>query len=117
MVEGISGRAAFDDNIPANGSVSIRLNGGSIPAGSESRVLLGTAVPLPDSAEIRLNTVVCMPAPPPAPLPLPDVPLELNAFSVPAGTLHDGENLIEIINRSDAEIRLRWAEIHIRVGK
>lgn len=117
MVEGISGRAAFDDNIPANGSVSIRLNGGSIPAGSESRVLLGTAVPLPGSAEIRLNTVVCMPAPPPAPLPLPEVPLELNAFSVPAGTLHDGENLIEIINRSDAEIRLRWAEIHIRVGE
>ena len=55
-----------------------------------------------------------MPAPPPAPLPLPEVPLELNAFSVPAGTLHDGENLIEIINRSDAEIRLRWAEIHIQ---
>ena len=117
MVEGISGRAAFDDNIPANGSVSVRLNGGSIPAGSESRGLLGTAVPLPTSAEIRLNTVVCMPALSPAPLPLPEVPLELNAFSVPAGTLHDGENLIEIINRSDAEIRLRWAEIHIRVGE
>lgn len=114
MVEGIPGRAAFDEIIPANSSASVRLNCGTIPTKNKSCVILGTAVPLSQTVEVRLNTIVCMSTTLPAALPLPEVPLKLNVFSVPAGTLHDGENLIEIINMGNTEIRLQWAEIHVQ---
>ncbi len=111
--EGSTGQNAFCSELPPGRCISVRVNAGPGNNNRRGHVLLGfdREVPL-GQLEVRLNTVPCSGSPDFA---LPEFPENMTgvAFAIPPGTLHNGENMIEVRNLSDGQLLLQWAEIAI----
>lgn len=92
---------------------TIRLNIGSIGKNSRSaRAVIGSYEEL--KVDLLINTFPCPSLP--AHAPKPKLPSEGNyfQFEIPPGTLHDGVNVLELINQGKNDItQLFWAEIDL----
>ena len=113
MIDGVVNVPAFNEKIPVKSCGSVRLNVGGGTKNRNARIFLGISNGDETTLEVRLNTVRCsldvfgsLPE-------LPDIEMKKLVFIVPDGVLHDGENLIDLINKGESEIVLKWAEIHL----
>ncbi len=93
--------------------VPVRLNVGGAAGGRSARVILALAPAEKPAFEIYLNTVSCQQLAAYPPPPLPEKELLPMVFEIPAGVLHDGENQIDLINRSGFPAAVKWVEIEM----
>jgi hypothetical protein len=117
LVEGLTSVMAFDKSMPPGMCRSVRLNVGGGTTGRKAYVLVGLSESQnareEPAFEVRLNTEKGTPV---SKYQLPILPLakiRTLVSAIPSGALHDGENLIDIINKSIRHLTLEWVEIHL----
>lgn len=65
---------------------------------------------------VRLNTDLCILEENIPNLELPENNWQIQAFLVSPESIHDGNNMIEIINNSNGKITVEWCEVYIEKG-
>lgn len=113
IVEGMPGASPLPPAIYPGVCTPVRLNVGGGTTGRAARVILASATGETPKFEIYLNTVCCKRLTEYLLPPMPEKDLLSQVFEIPAGALHDGENQIDVINRSGFPAAVKWIEVEM----
>jgi hypothetical protein len=101
----------------SKGPARFRIHIGPKPQSGTSQVYVGLGEggnPDTGPLEVYVNEVKCSPSKQPLPNPIHSVVQKAKGFEIPAGTLHDGYNYVEISSSSGQPHEVFWVEITIR---